>query len=125
MITNTSQPLPGVYLNPTFGEEDSPDAEIISTASIGDYALYGEYAEYGDVAQYAPHANEVNKAIGEGFAKYVFAKEQERCDELERKKTEMKQSICLLIIMSLILVIAIGQASKRIQDQNNQQCKQP
>ena len=136
MITNTTQPLPGIYLNPIFNEEDSPDAEMLvvqpdadvdasSTTSNGDYASYGEYADYGNAAQYAPHSNEVAKAVGQGFAKYVFAKEQERCDELKRKVAEMKQSIYMLVVMSLVLVIAIGQASKRIQEQNNQQCEQP
>ena len=125
MTTNTSQSLPGIYLNPIFNEDDSPEAEIISTTSNGDYASYGDYADYGNAAQYAPHSSEVAKAIEQGFAKYDFAKEQERCDELKRKTTEMKQSIYMLIIMSLVLIVAIGLASKRIQEQNNQECGKP
>ena len=100
MITNTTQPLPGIYLNSIFNEEDSPDAEMLvvqpdadvdvsSTTSNGDYASYGEYADYGNAAQYAPHSSEVAKAIEQGFAKYVPSETRNHSQSKPKQKARL------------------------------------
>ena len=114
--------------------EDSYRELSQSVKPINDqeYASYGEYADYGNAGQYEPYVDEVMKGKELGFAKYIYAfgfeilnerllekkhvffepnhtaKELERCEELQVQAAEMKRSVLMLAIMTLVLLAAIG-----------------